>query len=61
MWGWEKAIPREMYIHMSTMSYRDKEGILYSLSFEVLKTDIHSCHITHMSQPVQLLLLGKFQ
>jgi len=31
MWGWEKAIPREMYIHMSTMGYRDGEGILYPL------------------------------
>jgi len=29
--GWEKAIPREMHIHMSTMGYRDEEGILYSL------------------------------
>jgi len=29
MRGWEKAIPREIYIHMSTVGYCD-EGILYS-------------------------------
>jgi len=33
MWDQEKAIPRKMHIHMSTMGYRDEESILDSLAF----------------------------
>jgi len=49
MWGWEKAIPRKMHIHMSIIGYRDEEGILYSLFFEILKTDICSYHVQSIS------------
>jgi len=47
MWDWEKAIPREMYIHMSTMDYRDEEDILYTLSLK------QTCIAAMYSPPVQ--------
>jgi len=42
MWDWEKAIPREMYMHMLTIGYRDEEDILYTLS---LKQIYIGCHV----------------
>ena len=50
MWDRKKAILRKMYIHMPTIGYKDEEAFFtISPSFEVLKTDIHSCHVQSTS------------